>query len=148
MTKYDKLKNELANTNSAHNKAVAELRAAEDRFGKAGSAVDQLEAQRGQVEDEIFAAFSKSVGVASVREYEETSLRRAREREEHLLELKQQESKLQARLQFEQRKDLPAAAAKLEAAIGKDEETIKRKQDSLTKASADADELKQKAAKV
>jgi predicted nucleic acid-binding Zn-ribbon protein len=64
------------------------------------------------------------VGVASVREYEETHIRKARERETQLLELQQQESRLAARLTFEERKALSTAAKKLRDSMAKDEKEL------------------------
>ena len=60
----------------------------------------------------------RALGIASVREYEEKTLRAAREREAELLQLRQQHSKLNAQLLFERRKDLPAAADKLRDLYG------------------------------
>ena len=47
-------------------------------------------------QDRVFAKFSKSLGIASVREYEEKTLRVAREREAELLKLKQEQGKVGA----------------------------------------------------
>ena len=67
------------------------------------------------VEDGIFAKFSKALGVASVREYEETAVTAAREREASLLALKTSASKLRSKLLYEKRRDVPKAVAKARA---------------------------------
>lgn len=41
--------------------------------------IRSLTAKINEVQDKIYAAFSKSVGVSSIREYEETQLRQAQE---------------------------------------------------------------------
>ena len=84
-------------------------------------------------EDRVFAHFSKSLGVASVREYEEKRLRAARERQAELLFLQQQRSKLKAKVLLEQCKDLPATLDKLRASIAEDERSVARKQAQMAK---------------
>lgn len=49
-------------------------------------------------------AFSKSLGLKSVREYEDKILRAAREHEQRLQDLKTVQAKLQSQLQFEHAK--------------------------------------------
>ena len=82
------------------------------------------------------------VGVASVREYEETRLRKARERETQLLELRQQESRLAARLTFEERKALSTAAKKLRDSMAKDEKELSALEHKLRPAHEKSDKLK------
>ena len=74
------------------------------------SEMAEMQAEMDAVEDKIFAKFSKALGVASVREYEERSIKVAREREAKLLALKTTQSKLKAQLLYEKRRDMPAAS--------------------------------------
>ena len=83
------------------------------------------------------------MGVASVREYEETRLRKARERETQLLELRQQESRLAARLTFEERKALSTAAKKLRDSMAKDEKELNALEHKLRLAHEKSDKLKE-----
>lgn len=57
-----------------------------------------------QCSDLRAGAFSKSLGIKSVREYEDKILREAKEQEQHLQELKTQQAKLRSQLQFEKTK--------------------------------------------
>ena len=84
-------------------------------------------------EDRILAHCSKSLGGASVREYEEKRLRAARERQAELLFLQQQRSKLKAKVLLEQCKDLPAPLDELRASIAEDERSVARKQAQMAK---------------
>ena len=59
----------------------------------------------------------QSLGLESVREYEDKVLREAKEQERRLQELKAHQAKLKSQLQFEQTKNLPAAIKKLQDSI-------------------------------
>jgi hypothetical protein len=83
------------------------------------------------------------VGVASVREYEETRIRKARERETLLLELQQQELRLAARLTFEERKALGTGAKKLHDSMAKDEKELSALEHKLRPAHEKSDKLKE-----
>ena len=137
-------------------KAIApSLKAAQSEWDKAdaqlkslASEMAEMQAGMDAVEDKIFAKFSKALGVASVREYEERSIKVAREREAKLLALKTTQSKLKAQLLYEKRRDMPAAVAKVRASIDEDEKTIAKKlekQAKVTKASEGLKELAEKA---
>ena len=62
--------------------------------------MQSFEQQSNAEEDRIFEAFSRSLGVASVREYEEKQLREAKEHEAQVLELQAQQAKVRSRQQL------------------------------------------------
>ncbi|CAM6049750.1 unnamed protein product [Sphagnum compactum] len=66
---------------------------------------ENLENQINKIVDRAFEKFSASVGVASIREYEENQLRGAQEMAERRLRLNNQISKLKNQLEYEQRRD-------------------------------------------
>ena len=146
-TKLVKLQKETATLASAHEQAAAQLARDEAARDKINRELQEIQTKCDAEEDAVFAKFSKSLGMKSVREYEESTLRQAREREAELLELKQQQSKLQARVQLEQRRDLPAAAKKLEISIAEDEKHIAKRQAAYAKHAEGAEALKEKVAK-
>ena len=80
--------------------------------------------QCAQVEDRIFAAF-------------------ARERETQLLKLQQQESRLAARLTFEERKALSTAVKKLRDSMAKDEKELSALEHKLRLVHEKSDKLKE-----
>lgn len=118
LTKHAK---ELKTISGSLSAAHSELAKVESSLQGLVDEIGALQAEADAAEDAIFAKFSKSLGVASVREYEERSLKAAREREAELLALKQQQSKLHAQMLFEKRRDVPTqvATARLEALTGR-----------------------------
>lgn len=56
----------------------------------------KLQARINEVKDRIFAEFSRGVGVASIREYEEKYLKEHKEMDERRLHLKNQIAKIKS----------------------------------------------------
>jgi structural maintenance of chromosome 1 len=125
-TKVGKLKEESSHVTGALEQANDELRKLEVVVRSAEAELDEMQRTCDAEEDLVFQPFAKSLGIASVREYEEKHLRKARERDADILRLKQQKSKLEARIQFECRKDFPAAVAKLRETIDRDIGVVSR----------------------
>ena len=140
--KLAKAKSELSTLTSSLATAEKGLAEAEAKLAKGEAEVRALQDKCDAKEDEIFSSFSRALGIASVREYEEKTLRAAREREAELLQLRQQHSKLNAQLLFERRKDLPAAADKLRASIAEDAKAIGKKAEKMERMAEKADSLK------
>ena len=106
-SKESKFRTELGVLTTAHSQAVTDLKKLKKKRLSQQSDVERLTKQCNEEEDRIFAKFSKSLGLSSVRDYEEKQLGEAQEKEKQMLELRAQEAKLQSTLQFETRKDLP-----------------------------------------
>ena len=104
--------------------------------------IKALQDQCAAVQDEVFASFSASLGIASVREYEEVTLRASLEKQNELLALGSQRDKLAAQVEFERRKDLPAAVEKLRAQIADDEKTLAKKLAAQAKLEAAAEQAR------
>jgi structural maintenance of chromosome 1 len=60
------------------------------------AAIQKLQTRINEVKDRIFADFSKTVGVASIREYEEKYLKEHKELDERRLILKNQIAKIKS----------------------------------------------------
>uniref|UniRef100_A0A7S2JH31 SMC hinge domain-containing protein n=1 Tax=Haptolina brevifila TaxID=156173 RepID=A0A7S2JH31_9EUKA len=146
-TRLGEHQKDLSSLTSAFTKVSGQVQDVEATVAKGEAELQQLRTKCDDVEDEVFSEFSRSLGLPSIRAYEETHLRKAREREAERLALKQQQSKLQARVQFEKRKDLPAAAAKLRASIEDDEKLIAKKMEKQAKAMEAAEGVKEEATK-
>lgn len=65
-------------------------------------------------EDETFSAFSRRIGVSSIREFEEGHLRVLQENNENRRQLREQRAKLEAQLQYEKTKDFASPLSKIE----------------------------------
>ncbi|GBF96626.1 hypothetical protein Rsub_09372 [Raphidocelis subcapitata] len=103
----------------------------------------KLDARVNEITDRVFAEFSKRVGVASVRQYEESALAEARARREKLTELTTQISRLQAQAEYERSSDRAGALARLEADADKDRarlEKVKAEEAKLQAAGAALEE--------
>eukprot|EP00958_Prasinococcus_capsulatus_P004389 scaffold406_cov391-Prasinococcus_capsulatus_cf.AAC.18 len=86
--------------------------------------IESVQAEVNKIEDRIFSEFSKSVGVDNIREYEEVHHKKAQERAERRRDLSNQLAKLRAQLEFENKRDTQAAAAKAEASVKKDKHDL------------------------
>mmetsp|Transcript_13773 Transcript_13773/g.37285 ORF Transcript_13773/g.37285 Transcript_13773/m.37285 type:complete len:1277 (-) Transcript_13773:524-4354(-) len=144
-SKEAKVKQDLKDLDAATKDAQTEVRVLEKKRDAQKREVDKLTTKCNAVEDDVFADFSRSFGISSVREYEQKQLVEAQEKEKRILELQAQESKLRSCLQFEQRKDLPRVIEKLRVAVAEDEASLRAKKAEQAKADAAADALKQKA---
>ncbi|KAM7259549.1 hypothetical protein ACFE04_015290 [Oxalis oulophora] len=78
--------------------------------------------------DAIYKDFSRSVGVANIREYEENQLKAAQHNAEERLSLSSQLSKLKYQLEYEQKRDVESRITKLESSITALENDLKRTQ--------------------
>ena len=80
-----------------------------------------------KIEDGIFKDFIKQIGVANIREYEETQLKKAQELNEKKIQLVNQRSKVENRLQYEQKRDLKTPRDLLQKTV----EEVQAQLDSL-----------------
>ena len=84
-TKLEKHTKELEALAKSREQTDEELKKLQKKRSELSSQVQSFEQQSNAEEDRIFEAFSRSLGVASVREYEEKQLREAKEHEAQVL---------------------------------------------------------------
>ena len=89
---------ELAAFSSSLSEANKAVDGAEAKMEATEAEVRALQKRMAEEEDEIFADFSKSLGIESVREYERKTLRQELEQQQEILELGQQRDKLAAQV--------------------------------------------------
>ncbi|XP_040863986.1 structural maintenance of chromosomes protein 1 isoform X3 [Glycine max] len=106
-----------------------ELQKLNDAVNKSNADVRKLERRINEITDRIYRDFSKSVGVANIREYEENRLKAAQSIAEERLNLSSQLSKLKYQLEYEQNRDMTSRIQELEASLGTLEKDLKRVQD-------------------
>ncbi|KAG4976773.1 hypothetical protein JHK86_036247 [Glycine max] len=107
----------------------AEIEKLNDAVNKSNADVRKLERRINEITDRIYRDFSKSVGVANIREYEENRLKAAQSIAEERLNLSSQLSKLKYQLEYEQNRDMTSRIQELEASLGTLEKDLKRVQD-------------------
>ncbi|KAJ8749142.1 hypothetical protein K2173_013749 [Erythroxylum novogranatense] len=90
--------------------------------------IRKLENRINEIVDRIYKDFSKVVGVANIREYEENHLKAAQHMAEERLNLSNQLSKLKYQLEYEQRRDLDSRIKKLESSLNSLEHELKNVQ--------------------
>ncbi len=141
-------KKELEAVATSHTAAEEKLRELEAGRTSLKQALAALTAERNAVEDEIFADFSSTLGVESVREYEEEVLVALKEVEARVLELQAHQAKLRSQLDFEKRKELPHALEKLRGVVAADLKALERKRAEHSKAEEATEEARKQCAEV
>eukprot|EP00250_Pteridium_aquilinum_P035761 c9905_g1_i1 orf=330-3992(-) len=133
-------------------RVTPEIKKTRENIMTRNKAIMKLENRINEIVDRIYKDFSKSVGVANIREYEENQLRAAQDLAERRLSLSSQISKLKNQLQYEQRRDTKAPLQKIGAILEALREDLARvqSQESEAKAAMDAaaqqlEEMKQEA---
>ncbi|XP_017414493.1 structural maintenance of chromosomes protein 1 isoform X1 [Vigna angularis] len=106
-----------------------ELKKLNDAVNKSNAEIRKLERRINEITDRIYRDFSKSVGVANIREYEENRLKAAQNIAEERLNLSSQLSKLKYQLEYEQNRDMSSRILELEASLSALEKDLKRVQD-------------------
>jgi len=79
--------------------------------------IEEVQARLVASEDRVFSAFSRSLGVSNVREFEEGQLKILQETAEARRKLCAQRAKLEAQLEFERTKDFASPLAKIEKRV-------------------------------
>ncbi|KAG4996028.1 hypothetical protein JHK82_026842 [Glycine max] len=106
-----------------------DLQKLNDAVNKSNADVRKLEKRINEITDRIYRDFSKSVGVANIREYEENRLKAAQSIAEERLNLSSQLSKLKYQLEYEQNRDMNSRIQDLESSLGALEKDLKRVHD-------------------
>lgn len=133
-------------------RVTPEIKKTRENIMTRNKAIMKLESRINEIVDRIYKEFSKSVGVANIREYEENELRAAQDLAERRLSLSSQISKLKNQLQYEQRRDTQAPLLKIEATLEALREELVRVQNQETEskkamdaAAQQLEEMKQEA---
>ncbi|KAK3931183.1 Structural maintenance of chromosomes protein 1A [Frankliniella fusca] len=86
--------------------------------------LDQLKEKLNSVEDDVFADFCASIGVANIRQYEERELRTQQERAKRRMEFEDQKNRIQNQLDFEKTRDTKDNVLRWERAVQDDEDAL------------------------
>lgn len=100
------------------------LKQLEEEMRKQAAKVDELQEAQNGVEDRVFADFCASIGVDNIRQYEERELRVTQERDKKKLELENQRSRLENRIEYERTKDTGANVQKWQTTVQDDEQEL------------------------
>ncbi|KAL2323430.1 hypothetical protein Fmac_027809 [Flemingia macrophylla] len=118
---------------------IPELQKLNDDVNKKNADIRKLEKRINEITDRIYRDFSKSVGVANIREYEENRLKAAQNVAEERLKLSSQLSKLKYQLEYEQNRDMSTRIQELESSLSSLENDLKRVQDREIEAKSEAE---------
>ncbi|KAK4273039.1 hypothetical protein QN277_021511 [Acacia crassicarpa] len=117
---------------------------------KRNADIRKLEKRINEITDRIYKDFSKSVGVANIREYEENQLKSAQNVAEERLSLSSQLSKLKYQLEYEQNRDMTTRIRELESSLSALEHDLRQVQHkeaetklAAEKATEDINQLKE-----
>ncbi|MCH82042.1 structural maintenance of chromosomes protein 1-like, partial [Trifolium medium] len=111
-----------------------ELEKLRDAVEKRNKQLRTLEKRINEITDRIYKDFSKSVGVANIREYEENRLKDAQNVAEERLNLSSQLSKLKYQLEYEQNRDMNSRIQELESSVSALENDLKHVQNKESEA--------------
>ncbi|KAE9612203.1 putative structural maintenance of chromosomes protein [Lupinus albus] len=111
-----------------------ELRKLSNAVDRRNTEIHKLEKRINEITDRIYKEFSKSVGVANIREYEENRLKSAQNVAEERLNLSSQLSKLKYQLEYEQNRDTSSRIQELESFIRDLENDLKQVQNKEAEA--------------
>ncbi|XP_027365093.1 structural maintenance of chromosomes protein 1 isoform X1 [Abrus precatorius] len=111
-----------------------ELQKLNDAVNKRNAEIRKIEKRINEITDRIYKDFSKSVGVANIREYEENRLKAAQNVAEERLNLSSQLSKLKYQLEYEQNRDMSSRIQELESSLSALEKDLKQVQNKEAEA--------------
>ncbi|CAM9460632.1 unnamed protein product [Chrysoparadoxa australica] len=89
---------------------------------------EALQSQIDDLENSVFQSFNESVGVESIRDFEQGQLRDLRGAMKKTLKLREQRSKLEAQLEYERSRDFQSPLDKLTGKLASRKEQIKKLQ--------------------
>ncbi|KAF2286822.1 hypothetical protein GH714_030529 [Hevea brasiliensis] len=126
--KLENLKREKHIIKEEIDRLKPELHKLKDAVDKRATVISRLEKRINEIVDRIYKDFSKTVGVANIREYEENHVKAAQHVAEERLSLSNQLAKLKYQLEYEQKRDMDSRIKKLETSIGTLENELKQVQ--------------------
>ncbi|CAK8571767.1 unnamed protein product [Lathyrus sativus] len=135
------IEDKLSNFSLEKGTIKEEIKRISPELEKLGIAVEKrnrelltLEKRINEITDRIYRDFSKSVGVANIREYEENRLKDAQNVAEERLKLSSQLSKLKYQLEYEQNRDMSSRIEELKSSISDLENDLNRVQNKEAEA--------------
>ncbi|PON62633.1 Structural maintenance of chromosomes protein [Parasponia andersonii] len=137
--KLTNLKKEKRNINEEIDRITPELLKSKEAIDKRSAEISKLEKRINEIVDRIYRDFSKSVGVANIREYEENQLKDAQNNAEERLSLSSQLSKLKYQLEYEQNRDMESRIKELESSLSALENDLEQIQERETEAKLSAE---------
>ncbi|KAM6592206.1 hypothetical protein CsatA_014811 [Cannabis sativa] len=137
--KLANLKKEKQNIKEEIDRITPELLKTKEAIDKRSAEIGKLERRINEIVDRIYRDFSKSVGVANIREYEENQLKDAQNNAEERLSLSSQLSKLKYQLEYEQNRDMESRINELESSLSALENDLERIQERETAAKLSAE---------
>jgi structural maintenance of chromosome 1 len=139
---------EMFNRDMEQNRATtAQTRHEVDKLNAAITAREhQIDALRGsvaQVEDKLYAAFEKKVGIKNIRDYEQRQVQLAKERTEKRLQLATQSSRITNLLEFEKSRPLVAEVSAIQDKVKAGEAELKQLEEKAKKEKLSVEKLQQ-----
>merc|ERR1719402_580726 len=121
-----KLDKELSKMRSDLDKFGPSIREIEATMRKREQQIETTKDKMNTVEDRVFSAFCKKIGVANIRQYEERDLRTQQDRAKRKLEFDNQINRVSTQLEYERKRE-----EQLQANVQKFERTVQDIEDSL-----------------
>ncbi|KAJ0051873.1 hypothetical protein Pint_01726 [Pistacia integerrima] len=115
--KLANLRKEKRNIKEEIGRINPDLRKLKDVIDRRTTEIKKLEKRINEIVDRLYKDFSRSVGVANIREYEENQLKAAQNVAEERLNLSSQLSKLKYQLEYEQKRDVESRISRLESSL-------------------------------
>lgn len=126
--KLKKNKGEVDAATKQSAKITTELNKVNKEISALEKQVEKLQESIHKVEDEVFATFSKEVGIKNVREYENARVSRAKEDGEARLRFSTQKSRIQQLIAYEGKRDLEKALNDQKSKIEKEKANLKKEE--------------------
>merc|ERR1719402_484422 len=121
-----KLDKELSKMRSDLDKFGPSIRGIEATMRKREQQIETTKDKMNTVEDRVFSAFCKKIGVANIRQYEERDLRTQQDRAKKKLEFENQINRVSTQLEYERKRE-----EQLQANVQKFERTVQDIDDGL-----------------
>ncbi|KAM1234493.1 hypothetical protein ACFX2J_004062 [Malus domestica] len=133
------LAQEKQNIKEEIDRSSPELLKLKQAVDKRSKEINKLEKRINEIVDRIYKDFSRSVGVANIREYEENQLKASQYMAEERLSLSSQLSKLKYQLEYEQNRDMESRINELQDSISKFKKALERvqKEEAAAKSAAE-----------
>ena len=103
--KIEKLEKEMDKMSKELEQFAPKIREIEATMRKRESQIEVTKDKMNTVEDRVFAAFCKKIGVSNIRQYEERELKTQQERAKKRLEFENQINRISTQLEYEQKRE-------------------------------------------
>lgn len=132
-----KLESEIDGMNARADSTDPKIKSIEASIAKRGDTISRKKEEMNSVEDVVFRDFCKSIGVTTIRQYEDAELRSQQERQKICQEFESQIDVIENQLSFERSKDTKKNVARWERSVSDDEEELARAQSAEEKLAGD-----------